>query len=94
METNCHYIRAWNRERLYEMADFKDKVVLDVGAGSGRLTFAAATLAKEVYASEPVEAIPMWYALNYGMCPARIWLDWRNEAVDGYYMEKVLERKG
>ncbi len=57
METNCQYIRDWNKERLYEMADFKDKVVLDVGAGSGRLTFAAAALAKEVYASEPVETM-------------------------------------
>jgi ubiquinone/menaquinone biosynthesis C-methylase UbiE/phage FluMu protein Com len=55
METNCHYIHLWDKERLYEMADFKDKVVLDVGAGSGRLTFAAAVFAKEVYASEPVE---------------------------------------
>ena len=54
MGTNCHYIRAWDRERLYEMADFKNKTVLDVGAGSGRLTFAAAVYAKEVYASEPV----------------------------------------
>ena len=54
METNCHYIRAWDKERLFELADFKDKIVLDVGAGSGRLTFAAAELAKEVYASEPV----------------------------------------
>jgi len=57
METNCQYIRDWDRERLYEMADFKDKIVLDVGAGSGRLTFAAAALAKEVYASEPVETM-------------------------------------
>jgi len=57
METNCHYIRAWDKERLYEMADFKDKAVLDVGAGSGRLSFAAAVLAKEVYASEPVETM-------------------------------------
>ena len=54
MEINCQYIRDWDKERLYEMADFKDKVVLDVGAGSGRLTFAAAVYAKEVYASEPV----------------------------------------
>ncbi|MCL2462533.1 MAG: class I SAM-dependent methyltransferase [Defluviitaleaceae bacterium] len=54
METNCHYIRAWDKVRLYEMADFRGKIVLDVGAGSGRLTFAAAELAKEVYASEPV----------------------------------------
>ena len=54
METKCQYIRAWEKERLYELADFKDKTVLDVGAGSGRLAFAAAALAKEVYASEPV----------------------------------------
>jgi predicted RNA methylase len=30
-------------------------VVLDVGAGTGRLAFAVAQLAKHVYASEPVE---------------------------------------
>jgi ubiquinone/menaquinone biosynthesis C-methylase UbiE len=57
METNCQYIRGWDKERLYEMADIRDKIVLDVGAGSGRLTFAAAALAKEVYASEPVETM-------------------------------------
>ncbi|MCL2159910.1 MAG: class I SAM-dependent methyltransferase [Oscillospiraceae bacterium] len=57
METNCQYIRDWDKERLYELANFKGKVVLDVGAGSGRLTFAAAALAKEVYASEPVETM-------------------------------------
>ncbi|MDR2648129.1 MAG: class I SAM-dependent methyltransferase [Clostridiales bacterium] len=57
MGTNCHYIRTWDKERLYEMVDFRNKVVLDVGAGSGRLTFAAAVLAKEVYASEPVETM-------------------------------------
>jgi GNAT superfamily N-acetyltransferase len=38
------------------------------------------------------EAIPMWYNLRYGMCPAKIWLDWRNEAVDGYYVAKILQR--
>ena len=57
MATKCPYIRDWDKERLYEMADFKDKVVLDVGSGSGRLTFAAAVYAKEVYASEPVETL-------------------------------------
>jgi hypothetical protein len=57
MESNCQYIREWDKERLYEMADFNDKIVLDVGAGSGRLSFAAAALAKEVYASEPVETL-------------------------------------
>ena len=54
METNCQYIREWDKDRLYELTDFKDKIVLDVGAGSGRLTFAAAAFAKEVCASEPV----------------------------------------
>lgn len=57
MSTNCHYIRTWDKERLYEMADLKGKVILDVGSGSGRLAFAAALLAKEVYASEPVETL-------------------------------------
>jgi SAM-dependent methyltransferase len=57
MDTNCKYIYGWSKERLFEMADFKDKVVLDVGSGSGRLAFAASKLAKEVYASEPVEML-------------------------------------
>ncbi|MCL2708231.1 MAG: class I SAM-dependent methyltransferase, partial [Defluviitaleaceae bacterium] len=54
MDENCQYIRDWDCERLYEMADFEGKTVLDVGAGSGRLTFAAAAKAREVYAAEPV----------------------------------------
>jgi len=57
MGANCQYIREWDKERLYEMADFTGKIVLDVGSGSGRLTFAAAALAKEVYACEPVETL-------------------------------------
>ena len=54
MDTQCAFIRDWDKERLFEMADFEGKVVLDVGSGSGRLAFAAAQRAKEVYASEPV----------------------------------------
>ncbi len=54
MDTSCDFIYAWDKERLFELADFSDKVVLDVGSGSGRLAFAAAERAREVYASEPV----------------------------------------
>ena len=53
----CPYIKAWNPERLLSMVDFKDKVVLDIGSGTGRLAFAAASQAKWVYASEPVDRL-------------------------------------
>ncbi|MCL2629058.1 MAG: class I SAM-dependent methyltransferase [Oscillospiraceae bacterium] len=54
MSAKCDYIKGWSEERLFDLADFSDKTVLDVGAGSGRLTFAVADIAKWVYASEPV----------------------------------------
>ncbi|MCL2884032.1 MAG: class I SAM-dependent methyltransferase [Oscillospiraceae bacterium] len=57
MDTHCPWIYSWDKTRLYEMADFTDKIVLDVGSGSGRLAFAAAQKAREVYASEPVETL-------------------------------------
>lgn len=57
MSEKCDFIRGWNKERLFELADLTDKVVLDVGAGSGRLTFAAAEKAAWVYASEPVSTL-------------------------------------
>ncbi|SCZ10841.1 class I SAM-dependent methyltransferase [Alkaliphilus peptidifermentans] len=53
----CPYIRDWKEERLLSMVDFKDKVVLDIGSGTGRLAFVAAKLAKWVYASEPVDRL-------------------------------------
>jgi SAM-dependent methyltransferase len=54
MAEKCDFIRGWNKERLFELVDLTGKTVLDVGAGSGRLAFAAAEKAAWVYASEPV----------------------------------------
>jgi SAM-dependent methyltransferase len=45
---------AWDDNSLLEMADFRDKVVLDIGSGTGRLAFTVAPLARVVYAVEPV----------------------------------------
>jgi ubiquinone/menaquinone biosynthesis C-methylase UbiE len=38
---------------LLQYVDFKDKVVLDIGAGTGRLTIPISTSAKKIYAIEP-----------------------------------------
>ncbi len=57
MDSHCDFIYAWDKRRLFEMTDFTGKRVLDVGSGSGRLAFAAAELAAEVYALEPVETL-------------------------------------
>jgi len=54
MAKQCDFISGWDKKHLFGLADFQQKVVLDVGAGSGRLTFAAAERAAWVYASEPV----------------------------------------
>lgn len=51
------YIRNWIPERLYALADFREKLVLDIGSGTGRLAFAAADRAKRVYASEPCDVL-------------------------------------
>ena len=54
---NLPYVKDWDKESLLSIADFKDKVVLDIGSGTGRLAFAAASVAKIVYASEPVDRL-------------------------------------
>jgi SAM-dependent methyltransferase len=45
---------AWDSNELTDIANFKDKVVLDIGAGTGRLALVVAKEAKAVYAVEPV----------------------------------------
>jgi SAM-dependent methyltransferase len=44
----------WDPSELTSVVDFGGKIVIDVGAGTGKLTFIAAPKAKVVYAVEPV----------------------------------------
>ena len=39
---------------------------------------------------DKIEAISMWYALKYCVCPAKIWVEWCKEVVDGYYVVKKM----
>ena len=57
MATMCPFVYGWDKTRLYELADLSGKRVLDVGSGNGRLAFAAAEKAAEVYAVEPVATL-------------------------------------
>jgi SAM-dependent methyltransferase len=45
---------GWDDRELLELADFRDKLVLDIGAGTGRLALTVAPLARSVFAVEPV----------------------------------------
>lgn len=45
---------GWDNDSLLSMADYNNKVVLDIGSGTGRLAFTVAPYARVVYAIEPV----------------------------------------
>lgn len=46
---------GWDSEELTSLVDFHEKVVIDIGSGTGRLALVAAPQAHVVFAVEPVE---------------------------------------
>jgi len=50
-------VDTWSRAALREAEPLEDKVVADVGAGTGRVTFAVAPIAEAVFAVEPGTAL-------------------------------------
>lgn len=44
----------WDSSELTALIDFNDKIAIDVGAGTGRLTLIAAPLTRTIFAVEPV----------------------------------------
>jgi SAM-dependent methyltransferase len=69
---------TWDSNELLSLGDFSEKIVLDIGAGTGRLAFTTAPLAKVVFAVEPV-----WNLRRY-LCQKAKQLGLKNVyAVDG-----------
>jgi len=44
----------WDSSELTSIVDFNGKIIIDVGAGTGKITFIAALKAQAVYAVEPI----------------------------------------
>lgn len=60
----------WDSNELISLIDFSDKVVIDVGAGTGRLALSAAPMARTIFAVEPVANLRAFLkakARNQGM---------------------------
>lgn len=55
---------AWDSNELTSLVDFHDQNVLDIGAGTGRLGFTVAGLARVVFAVEPVENLRCYLRLR------------------------------
>ncbi|HEX9896868.1 MAG TPA: methyltransferase domain-containing protein [Dehalococcoidales bacterium] len=55
---------GWDSNELLSIVDFTGKVVIDVGAGTGRLSFVAAPVAKVVCAVEPVGNLRSYMSLK------------------------------
>lgn len=45
---------GWDSNELLGLTDFRGKIVIDIGSGTGRLAFCVAELAAVVFAAEPV----------------------------------------
>ena len=50
----------WDDQELTSLIDFNDKIVLDIGSGTGRLAFLAAQNAFTVYPVEPVANLRLY----------------------------------
>jgi SAM-dependent methyltransferase len=51
---------GWDSDELRSLVDFNQKVVIDIGSGTGRLAFVAAETASIVYAVEPVSNLRLY----------------------------------
>lgn len=54
----------WDSRELTSLVDFREATVIDVGAGTGRLTLTAAPTAHAVFAVEPIESLRRYLAVK------------------------------
>jgi hypothetical protein len=56
----------WDPSAIYDRVDLQDKVVLDIGAGTGQVTLRCAPYARLVYALEPVARLRRYIERKMG----------------------------